>query len=481
MSFCKKVFFILSFLVLGAHSNSSAQTFSIQQYTTEDGLTGSTAYNIVQDKNQMLWIATDGGVCKFDGLDFHPLKDENLQGEVIKIFYDSKDRLWMIDLALQVSYLDLESANIRRFERLLPNYPIINIFEDLNQNYWFLHRTSISVIDEPDSLNSMPPLHQFKEKTMAGIKYILHLDRDHTILVSRYGVDHFNNYKHSFHPFQWEIPTTEFPLYAANNGDSILLSISNRIYSFAKNDHILHPIFSQINHFLDAGINNIFFDADQSLWIATRDGIIYLKKQQDGSTKFFHLLKGYSTQSVFQDHENNIWITTQQEGIFKLSSNEVLVYKNEKYGDRASVVHSLSENEIIVGYNNNGMVVLDDDLNSTYVEKISLSNEEIYDIKYDSIKNELYVVANFGIFKINSESFEITYLTDSKGFKTCAIDVDHNIWLGSFASTSIYKKEEKNIKVLPKRTYSICFGKDDQVWLGTIEGLFSCKNLDCEK
>jgi ligand-binding sensor domain-containing protein/two-component sensor histidine kinase len=481
MSFCKKIFFILSFLVLGAHSNSSAQTFSIQQYTTEDGLPGSTAYSIVQDKNQMLWIATDGGVCKFDGLDFHPLKDENIQGEVIKIFYDSKDRLWMINLALQVSYLDLESENIRRFEKLPPNYPIINIFEDLNQNYWFLHPRNVSVIIDSDSLGEMPQHQVFEKETMGSLKYILPIDQNHIMLISRFGVDHFKNYKQSFQPFQRVIPTLDFPLFAVNYGDSILLSTSNRIFYFSPNEHILRPIFTQINHLLDLGINNLFFDSNQNLWVATRDGIIYLKKQKDGSTKIFHLLKGYATQSVFQDHENNFWIATQQEGIFKLSSNEVLVYKNEKYGDRASVVHSLSENEIIVGYNNNGMVVLDDDLNSTHEKKLSVSNEEIYDIKYDSIKNELYVVANFGIFKINNESFEITSLTDTKGFKTCAIDVDHNIWLGSFASTSIYKKDEKNIKVLPKRTYSICFGKGDQVWLGTIEGLFSCKNLDCEK
>ena len=481
MSFYQKVFFILFFLVLGEHSNSSAQTFSIQQYTTENGLPGSTAYSVIQDKNQMLWIATDGGVCKFDGLDFQPLKDENLQGEVIKIFYDSKDRLWMIDLALQASYLDLENENINRFEGSLSKLPIHYIFEDLNQNYWFLHSKSVSVIIESDSINSLPQHLQFKEKSMVGLKFILPIDQNHTILISRLGVDHFKNYKHSFHPFQREIPVANFPLFAVNNGDSILLSTNNRIFSFSKNDHILHPAFTQINHLLDAGINNLFFDSDQNLWVATRDGIIYLKKQNDGSTKIFHLLKGYTTQGIFQDHENNFWIPTQQEGIFKLSSNEVSVYKNEKYGDRASVVHSFSENEIIVGYNNNGMIVLDEDLNSIHEKKLSVSNEEIYDLKYDSIRNELYIVANFGVFKIDNESFDIISLSNKKGYKTCAINSKNDIWLGAFSSTSIYQKDEKDLNVLPIRTYAIYFENDDQTWVGTIEGLFFCKNLDCEK
>ena len=485
MSFYKKVFFILFYLVFGGLSNSYAQTFSIQQYTIEDGLPGSTAYSVIQDKNQMIWISTNGGVCKFDGLDFQSLKDESLQGEVIKIFYDSEDRLWMIDLALQASFLDLdldlENKNINRFGDLLAKFPIHDVFEDLNHNFWFLHSKGISVFIESDSLNILTQHRQFKEKNMVGLKYILPVGQNHTILISRLGVDHFKNYKHSFQPFQKEIPIAHFPLFAVNNGDSILLSTNNRIYSFSLNDHILHPVFSHINHILNAGINNLFFDSDHNLWIATRDGIIYLKKQEDGSTKIFHLLKGYTTQGIFQDHENNFWIPTQQEGIFKLSSHEVSVYKNKKFGDRISVIHSFSEDEIIVGYNNNGMVVLDEDLNSIYEKKLSISNEEIYDLKYDSIQNKLYVVANFGVFKIDNESFDITTLSNKKGYKTCAINSKNDIWLGAFATTSIYQQGKKDIKVLPIRTYAIYFENDDQAWVGTVEGLFSCKNLNCEK
>ncbi|MFK8007499.1 MAG: sensor histidine kinase [Saprospiraceae bacterium] len=480
MSFCKKVFFILFSLAFWGALKSSAQTFSIQQYTTNDGLPGSTAYSIVQDKNQMIWIATDGGVCNFDGIDFQPVKDENLQSEIINIFYDSKDRLWMIDLTLQASYLDLESGTISRFGDLLPKFPINNVFEDLNQNCWFLHPKNVAVIIEPDSLNEVPQHHIFREKTMANSKSILSVDQDHTIIINRHGVNHFKNYKHSFYPFQRKISSSDLPLFAINYGDSILTSTTNRIYSFSPDEHILRPAFTQINHLLNAGINNLFFDAEQNLWVVTRDGVIYLDKQNDGSTKIIHLLKGYATQNIFQDHENNIWILTHQEGIFKLSSNKVSTYTNKKFGDRASVVHSFSENKIIVGYNN-GMVVLDENLNSIHEKKLSVTNEEIYDIKYDSIQNELFIVANFGVFKIDNESFDITSLAKDKGYKTCAIDLDHNIWLGAFSSASIYQKGKKNIQVLPKRTYSILLERNNQAWLGTVEGLFFCKSLDCKK
>ena len=170
MSFCKKVFFILFFLVFWGNSISYSQTFSIQQYTTEDGLPGSTAYSIIQDKNRMLWIATDGGVCKFDGLDFQPLKDENLQGEMINLFYDSKDRLWMIDLALQASFLDLKNGTISRNKGIIPNSPINAIIEDPLHNYWFLHPQKVSVLINSDTLEGVPTYREFNKETTKGKK-----------------------------------------------------------------------------------------------------------------------------------------------------------------------------------------------------------------------------------------------------------------------------------------------------------------------
>lgn len=481
MSFGNKFSFMVFFLVFGSFFQSYGQTFSIQQYTTEDGLTGSTAYSITQDKNQTLWIATDGGVCKFNGLEFEDLKEENLQGEVIKLYYDSKDRLWMIDLALQASYLDLNNGKLSRFENLSKKHKIKDVIEDYNQNYWFIHPKSLSAIVLSDSLDQNPQHHHFQKKSTVSLKCFIPIDSNKNILISRFGVDQFDNYQHSFHPFPQDFRVDAFPNFAINNGDSVLIATTNRVFSFAKNDYSLHPTFTQLNNIFDIGINNVFYDKDKNLWIATRDGVIYLKKQSDGSNKIFHFLKNYSIKNIFQDHENNYWISTQQEGIFKLSSNKISVYKNKKYGDRVSLVHSFSENEIIVGYNNNRMVVLDEALNRKYEKKLSLSNEEVYDIKYDSIQNELYVVANFGIYKIKRETFDITTLSDKRGYKTCAIDNNNEVWVGAFSTASILKKDQKNIRVLDKRTYAITFDHQNQAWIGTVEGLFSCKDQNCQK
>jgi two-component system sensor histidine kinase LytS len=67
MLFFKKISIILLFLVL---STLQAQQNSIQKFTINDGLSSNIIFDITQDEIGYLWIATDKGLVKFDGDDF---------------------------------------------------------------------------------------------------------------------------------------------------------------------------------------------------------------------------------------------------------------------------------------------------------------------------------------------------------------------------------------------------------------------------
>ena len=43
----------------------------IQHLTQEDGLANNTLYNIYQDKNGFIWLGTDVGISRYDGIHFH--------------------------------------------------------------------------------------------------------------------------------------------------------------------------------------------------------------------------------------------------------------------------------------------------------------------------------------------------------------------------------------------------------------------------
>jgi len=67
-------------------------TFSI-----EDGLPSNEIYEIVSDSNNIVWISTDRGLCKYDGYGFETFTNEDGLGDNtnFNVFLDSKQRIWL--------------------------------------------------------------------------------------------------------------------------------------------------------------------------------------------------------------------------------------------------------------------------------------------------------------------------------------------------------------------------------------------------
>lgn len=64
-----RAFIILSILLLGLDV-SAAATRLFQHYTSADGLPSNCIRDIIQDEDGFIWLATDGGLSRFDGLAF---------------------------------------------------------------------------------------------------------------------------------------------------------------------------------------------------------------------------------------------------------------------------------------------------------------------------------------------------------------------------------------------------------------------------
>ncbi len=66
---------LLCAITLGAPGQ--AANFGHQAWTTENGLPQNSVHAIFQSRDGYLWIATEGGIARFDGLEFHVFQREN--------------------------------------------------------------------------------------------------------------------------------------------------------------------------------------------------------------------------------------------------------------------------------------------------------------------------------------------------------------------------------------------------------------------
>ena len=103
---CFKNFIFLQLLLLIIALHSYSQDYSFIRYDTRDGLAGSTVYDAIQDKEGFMWFATENGLSRFDGKNFKTFttKDGLPDNEILKLFLDSKGRLWIMPFRPSICY-----------------------------------------------------------------------------------------------------------------------------------------------------------------------------------------------------------------------------------------------------------------------------------------------------------------------------------------------------------------------------------------
>ncbi|MBO9573652.1 MAG: hypothetical protein J7497_15800, partial [Chitinophagaceae bacterium] len=135
---------LIVLLLITFFTNVSGQEYSYTRYDVKDGLTGSVVYHGVEDKDGFLWFATETGVSRFDGTHFKNFtkKDGLPDNEILKLFVDSKGRVWMMPFRNALCYYwkgkIYNTENDHLLNKLSLADRIIDIVEDQQGNFTFI-------------------------------------------------------------------------------------------------------------------------------------------------------------------------------------------------------------------------------------------------------------------------------------------------------------------------------------------------------
>lgn len=89
------IYFVTGLLI---YTGIQAQEFSRIHYDIKDGLPSTTVYDITQDKDGFIWLATENGLSKFDGIHFKTFttRDGLPDNAILKVHGDKKGRVYFI-------------------------------------------------------------------------------------------------------------------------------------------------------------------------------------------------------------------------------------------------------------------------------------------------------------------------------------------------------------------------------------------------
>lgn len=311
-------------------------------FTTEDGLSQSSVFSIVQDEIGFMWFATEDGLNKFDGNKFtvyrtHPNDSTSLPDLGIrKIYKDKSGNLWILSLRGRLSKYNPQKNNFTRYDFKIPNNPaaikIITLAEDKLGNLWV-----VSTRGDFFTYNSGKDDFTYNQFNVSITKHFqtLHfqcmlVSKDNTFWIGTWeGLISFNPKTQQMKTFTNSTNSlggdmvfnlveddSECIWIASANGGVTSFNKSTTKFKVYKNNPVSN------NSICSNRIMSILIDSRKKIWIGSFDkGLDLFDPKTEIFTNFSHnpsVSSSFSigaVMSIYEDRSGGVWFGTGGGGI----------------------------------------------------------------------------------------------------------------------------------------------------------------------
>jgi signal transduction histidine kinase/ligand-binding sensor domain-containing protein len=295
--------------------------FTIRTWNENDGLSVSRITAITQDHDGYLWLGTDAGLVKFDGVRFVPVTDPGgvkLPVAPIPALLSASDRSLWIGTVGPYGLARLRNGRVTQYgvdRGLRPGY-VITLLEDRDHVLWAGNASGLFTFDGDR-------WHQVTDPALAGSGVLaLHQSRDGSVWVA-----------------------TRSSVFRRQAGGAFALMdtfdiASNAWQGFSEDEHGTVWISDFREGFRRVGAKpsrqaaqrgwgvQLLHDRRGNFWVATRGQGLWRVRQGANGARSVELLTRHhglateAVQCVFEDREGNVWVGTQA-GLQRLTPHRV--------------------------------------------------------------------------------------------------------------------------------------------------------------
>jgi hypothetical protein len=476
--------FLAAFISLFFGQRALAQEVPMLHFTQEDGLPANTIYFLYRDSNDFLWISTDKGIARYNGIKFEKFStfDGMPDNEIFFFKEDLDGRLWLATFNGELCFYKngiFHTAANTPFLKM----PFKTAFiKDISVQY----DSSVNIIFADASV-----LLNIKHEQCSIIKLreVLGPEKQTRVI--------FNE---KVGPGRYRLITSNSVLIIDNSNKSPRIVKREAIdrggemcsakweQSFCQNQSYLFNKCSIFNSDLkevgsiptwlikDDFIYSIYFN-DKGKFLTTSKGLLYNDE--------LSLLKSERISSMTQDKSGNYWLGTLDNGIYSINSSFLTSSViNKAYKGKVRYANVVKGHLFFVDEDNNVLSLLGDkvigqlDRHSYLKDKSSNS----YAFFIDSNFNYYYCSnSNCAIVdNLQSPSAISQYHLNLKGPNSLkkAVSFNDNIFLhASFKIVKIDVNNRQTYKVLndttkTERIYGMAQDVDNNIWYTTVNSVY---------
>ncbi|HYZ87003.1 MAG TPA: two-component regulator propeller domain-containing protein [Bryobacteraceae bacterium] len=424
---------------LALDPTQQASTYLRRNFTVEDGLPANEVNSIVQTRNGFLWVATDGGLARFDGEHFTPIRfragvSKEVPARALLAAPDGT--LWV---GTDNGVARIPSAALDHFDRTL-----VDIYH-------------------PGPGRSDQVLH-------------LHLSRAGVLWVATFaGLYRFDSGK-----FVSVIPGEMISRIEEASNGNLLIITGHGFVEWDGSRIITHPQLAPELGVATDQIFHVFEDRSGTTWYCTSAGVA---RRRNGSIEKLApwALPGSGAWRVYVDPQGNVWVHGDR-GLSRATASGLQLQRLDL---RPTFTYSDADGHLWIAAGNEGLVRLKEPTIRMYGTADGLPNEVVMAVLSDH-NGTLWAGSNCGgLSRFDGSRFQ-TYNEKDGLSNSCvwalAEDDNHDLWIGTWGG-GLYRFRDGRFtqystqEGLPNSiVLSIAAARDGSLWIATGSGLSRMQN-----
>lgn len=415
-------------------------------WQTEQGLPQNSVTAILQTRDGYLWLGTQEGLVRFDGVKFTVFDKSNTPAFtnhfILSLCEDRLGRLWIGTYGGGLVCLDQGKFSTYTRQDGLSNEVIRVLCEDQQGNLWIGTDRGLNRLTNGRFKVFISPTGSFDERISAVAQ-----DRDGNLWVG----------------------------------------FTSGVLTFLHNDQL--RFFASRETFTDASIRTIYSDQARRLWVGTDGKGLFCFAGDEVTTYTTH--NGLSDDSVivvYEDRRGNLWIGTGN-GLNRLNFGQLTTYSSGEglTDERVLALAEDAEGSLWIGTDGGGLNRFCDTKFTVFSTAEGLSNSDIISLCEDN-QNTLWIATSGGGVNCLKDGKVITTYTTHDGLSNndvssiCAT-IDGGVWVGTSGGGLNYFKDGKIQSHLSTANgltsnfiWSIFQAHDSTLWVGTNTGLNHIEN-----
>jgi signal transduction histidine kinase/ligand-binding sensor domain-containing protein/AraC-like DNA-binding protein len=508
------------FILLASFIDSFAQIGTL--YSTDKELSNSLINAIYQDKRNYIWIATEDGLNKYDGVKFTNYK--NIKGDsstlknnyVRTIFEDSSGRFWVgcINGLLLYNRAEDNFKEIKLYSKGKLIEPDVTSIIETNTGEIWLTSSQNGIIRLRGNKDSYEVDYNLSRalSSLSLVKVFQDSRHDFWILTDDQGLDMYSPTNGKLHKFKspYDIGSNQTSAICENHkGEIFVGTLTSGLFKFNRTTWRFDPILS--NKPQEAlPIKCLFVNNQKQLLVGT-DGMgmkIYNEKTNRlEDTEVRSALFDFSkmkVHSILQDKAGNIWTGIFQKGVYFIPNNpnRFIIWGYKSFNKNiigSSCVMSIlkdKDNIVWVGTDNDGIYGVESKGTVRHYTRQSLNSvSNTIMCSFEDSNGDIWLGSYLnGLSKFNKATGICTYYNKipsslgnnflSNKVMCITEDKKKNLWIGTNGAglysfdlktqtfTRHYAREGGlNGKLLYDGINCVLHDRDGMIWVGTFRGV----------